>query len=239
MAGGRGEEGSLLSPVLALEADSALLPPGKAQGAAPRPGRSRLRLPGGALRRPPCPGGSAGLPREGTPSSPDPSASVPAAAAPGGTAGSPLAAGGQAPRPGPARSRPPQRRLGQEPAGGARPGRRRLRPSLPHGRGRPCRREEKLPLRHPPPPSAPPAFLLLRGYCKEAAERCRLSLPGRGAAGARAQGSPPAGQPRRPPRALSYPGEGARQAGSGGGGLRADEGCSCEMLHAQLPAGGG
>lgn len=84
------------------------------------------------------------------------------------------------------------------------------------------------PLLHPPPSSAPPPPSSSGDTAKRqrAAERCRLplSLPVRGAAGAQAEGSPPAGQPQSPPCALSYPREGARQAESGAGGGAEGEG---------------
>lgn len=209
--------------------------------------------PGGPSALPPAclplpRGGSSGVPREGNPSKPRP---LPLR--PRGSGKALRAAPRRAARPlGPTRSRsrrPQQRRLGLEPAGGARPGRRRLRPPLPHGRGRHCRREEKLPLLHPPPSSAPPTSplrlpplgILQRGSGLRSAAASPSAFPVRGAAGARAEGSSPAGQPPSAlPVALSYPQGGGkagrerggkvyvcvREGGSGGGGLGADERCS-------------
>lgn len=96
------------------------------------------------------------------------------------------------------------------------------------------------PLLHPPPSLAPPPAFLLWGYCEEAAERYLpppLQLSG-------LEGSPPARQRPAPSPCLELPQGGGkagreRGGGNGGGGLRADERCSGEMLHAQLPAGGG
>lgn len=96
------------------------------------------------------------------------------------------------------------------------------------------------PLLHHPPSLAPPPALLPWGYCEEAAERYLpppLLLSG-------LEGSPPARQPPAPSPCLELPQGGGkagieRGGGNGGGGLRADERGSGEMLHAQLPAGGG
>lgn len=128
-------------------------------------------------------------------------------------------------RPAPAAAAPPPATA----SGRRSPGPRPPAPSAPPRE----RREEKLPLPHPPPCGAPPTTALLVSRDTEAA-------------GARADGDPPATQPQ----CLELPEEGARQAGrqgaggggggeGGGGGLRAAESRSCEMLQAQLPAGGG